>query len=362
MSDEQSKISIKQLIIILLIAISSPLIRVIPKNISTVAKDGSILTPLFIIIPFLILIYVLNTLINKSGEKSLQDVYIKIFGKVLGKTILFFQAIWIFILLGVYIRYFADRFASSILIFTPLYFFSSTLLVVTFIIVRNKLEYFARAIEVFSLLFSIIIGLLSLILLLYVDIHNIYPLTVFDALDSLKSTPLLFGIVSYITYMFYLGEDISNKQDFKKYTKYLTSRVVLFSLFVTLATVGIFGYKLTGQFNLPFFMFLKNIKIFNFIERFESIFLSFWFVTDFTIVALLVYILTRLIKKVTNIKYSKTTTTPIIFGAFIFSSYLVTSIFELYEFSQKFLLYINIGFQFVLPIIALIVGKLRKMV
>lgn len=362
MTDEHSTISIKQLIIIFLIAISSPLIRVIPKNVTELSKDGTILAPILVLIPFCILLYVLNSLINRSGEKSLQDVYIRIFGKLLGKFILLLHIFWIFILISVYIRYFADRFASSILIFTPLHFFAASILLVTFIVIRNKIEYFARALEIYAIFFTIIIVILFFVSLVYVEIPNIYPITTYDAFDALKGSFPLLGILSYITFMFFLGEEISNKQDFKKYTKYLISRLTFFNIFVVLATVGVFGYKLTTAFNLPFFMFLKNIKILEVIERVESIFLSFWFVTDFALIAILIYIICKLIKKVGNLEHSKTSVTPIIFGSFVFSMYLVSSSFELYQFSSRFLLYINIGFQVVLPIIAFIVGKIRKII
>jgi spore germination protein KB len=162
--------------------------------------------------------------------------------------------------------------------------------------------------------------------------------------------------------MFFLGDEVSNTQDFKKNTKYIISKITFFNVFVILATVGVFGSTLTKQFNLPFFMFLKNIKLLDIIERVESIFMSFWFITDATIIIIFVYIITKLIKKVGNLEYSRTSVTPIIFGSFIFSFYVVSSTFELYEFSEKFLLYINLGYQFVLPIIALIVGKIRKVI
>lgn len=362
MEEQHSTISVKQLIIIYLIAVSSPLIRIIPKNVSLVAKDGSILTPILVIIPFLLLLYILNVLINKSGEKSLQDVYIKIFGKFIGNIILILHIVWIFILISIYVRYFADRYASTILIFTPIHFFILTILITAFIVVRRKIEYFARTLEIFALLFSLVVVALFVISLIDVKISNIYPLTVFDALDSLKSVPLLLGILSYITFMFFLGEEVSNKQDLKKYTKYITTKITFFNFFVILSTIGIFGYTLTSEFNLPFFMFLKNIQLITVVERFESIFISFWFVTDFAIITLFIYIISKLIKKVGNLEHSITSITPIIFGTFTFSLYIVSSTFELYKFSDQFLLYINIGFAVIIPIIAFIVGKIRKMI
>ncbi len=362
MEEEHSTISIKQLIIIYLLAVSSPLVRIIPKNVSIVSKDGSILTPILVLIPFLILLYVLNTLMNKSGEKSLQDVYIKIFGNFIGKIILILHIAWIFVLISIYVRYFADRYASTILIFTPIHFFILTILMVVFVVVRKKIEYFGRTMEIFGLLFSIVVIGLFIISLIDVKVSNIYPVTVYDALDSLKSVPLLLGILSYITFMFFLGEEVSNKQDFKKYTKYLTSRITFFNVFVILTTVGVFGYTLTSEFNLPFFMFLKNIQLITVVERFESIFISFWFVTDFAIITLFIYIISKLIKKVGNLEHSKTSITPLIFGTFVFSLYLISSTFELYKFSDQFLLYINVGYAVVLPIIAFIVGKIRKVI
>lgn len=362
MKEEIRHISVKQIIILFLIIIASPMIRLIPKNAALIAKQGSIIMPFISIIPFILLIYILNQLINKSKEKTLQDVYIKIFGKLIGKTILIIYIIWIFVLVSIYVRYFAERFTASILTFTPISFFVITMLTVIFIVTRNKLEYLARVIEVFFLFFSMLLILLFFIALPDVEIDNIYPITINDVWDATKAVPAVLAVLSYITYTFFLGDEIKNKEKFLKYKSFMIIKILFIQILVVLTTVGIFGYKLSGSFNLPFFIFLKNIEILDVVERFEAIFISVWFVTDFALISMFIFVIIKLFKRTFHLKNSKAVSNPIIAGTVVFSLYLASDVFELQKFTDEILVNGNIVIGIVIPLLAFIVGKIRRII
>lgn len=361
MSEGERKISIRQLSIIFLVLIASPIIRVIPKLTAEDAKQASWVTPIISVIPFLILLYILNELMTKSKEVSLDDVYIKILGKHIGKTVLFIYIIWIFLVTSLYVRYFADRFTISIYIFAPIQFFMITLLLFVYVVCRNRLEYFARLVEVFFIVLAIFFLGSIIIAIPNIKISNIFPVTTYDVLPVLKSSFSLISLWGYITYLFFLSDKVSNTADFKKYFGKITIVLVIGSIIVTLITVGIFGAQLTKDLVLPFFTFFKNIQILDVIERVEAILISLWLVTDFVIVATFIFINARLIRKTFNLTSSKEMVTPIIFIVFILSQYLSENIFEILSFSKYLFFNISIVFTIVIPIIVLIVGKIRKL-
>jgi spore germination protein KB len=362
MKDTKSKISMKQLSTVFLIAISSPIIRLIPKNVSQVAKQGSIIAPIIAIIPFVILMYVLYSLMGKGKENSLQDVYIKVFGKVIGKIILFINMIWIFVLVSLYVRYFSDRVASSILIFTPINVFVLTILATVFWAVRSKLERMARVIEFFLIAFSIIIIILFFVALIDIKIENIYPITIFDVWDAVKSTPILLAILCYSTFMFFLGDEVKDKENYLKQKFFLISRLLFLATTVVIATIGNFGYKLAPSFSLPFFMFLKNVEVLRVIARIESIFISVWFVTDFALITTFAFAILKISKKTFNLSNEKALSNPVAAGIMIFALYLANDVFELQKLSTHILIPGNIAVAVGIPVVALIIGKIRKVI
>jgi spore germination protein KB len=361
-STTNNKISIRQMIIIFLISAGSPIIRIIPRHCADIAKQASWLTPIVAIIPFILILYVLNILLTKSKKESLEEVFSYILGKFLGKTLIIIYTLWIFCILGLYVRYFSDRFTATILIFTPVKFFSITILLLVYVIVRNEIKFFARYLEYFTIIYVLFLIGIFFIGLPDIQLSNLYPVFAKDIKPVIISTYPLLGIFAYITFMFFLGDSISNKEAFKKHFKRLCCILVPSCLLVILLTVGIFGYSLTKQFNLPFFVFFKNIKILSIIERIEAVFISFWMVTDLAIIVFFMYIITKLIKYIFNLKSTKEIVTPVISIVYIFSQFISLSSFELANFSDYIFLPFNVILGFVIPIIIFFVGKIRKLI
>ncbi|MCX8074729.1 MAG: GerAB/ArcD/ProY family transporter [Clostridia bacterium] len=362
MDNENSKISIRQLFIIFVISIASPLTRVLPKYCGEIAKQATWLTPILAIIPFMLLIYVLNNLFTKTKLGSLEDIYIKIFGKIIGKTVLFMHIIWIITMIALYVRYFADRLTSSIFIFSPMQFFMITILLMTYLVVRNKIEYFGRFMELYNKIFLIFLIISIFVGLSDVKLPNILPITTYDIGPVFISIVPLFGILGYITFMFFLGDKVANKDKLKNYTKQLYLSMTFLSVVIVMITIGIFGYKLTGNLNLSFFIFFKDIEILSIIERVESIFLCVWIVTDFAIISIFMFIVVKLIKKFFNLNTSKELVTPVIFIVYVYAQYIASNLFELSMLSKNIFLYINVGLGCIIPISAFIIGKIRKIV
>lgn len=358
--DSNNKISIRQTMVIFFIAIASPIIRVIPRFSAEIAQEASWVMPIVGIIFFIILLYILNAIIGKKNNHSLEDVFYDVFGKLIGKTIILVYIIWTVLLIAIYLRYFADRMTASIFISTPNRFFIATMSALIYIVVRKDIKFFARYIEFFSVIFVVFLFLSFFVAIPNVKIINLLPVDTTCFIPILKSSFPLMGMLAYITFMFFLGDKISDKENFKKHIKKISIAIFLMSLIVILMTVGPFGYKLTQQFNLPFFMFFKSIELLNIVERIESVLITFWTVTDFCIITTFTYIAMKLIKKNFNLKSSKQIITPLLFITYILALFICTNIFEMKDLSLQILIPGNVIMGIVVPIILLIVGKIRK--
>lgn len=357
---KENKISIRQLMIIYVMSIAPSVIRTVPTITASIAKQASWVTTFALLIFFVPLLYVLFKMISIGKETSLEDAYEKAIGKIPTKILLAFYIIWIFIVSCVNLRYFAERFTASILIETPIEFFYLTLLIIVFIVARKNIEYFARFNEIFIIFFIVFFALMLVIPISSIKIENLFPVTTMDIVPIFKSVYGELGIGVYITFILFIGNKISDKENMNKHILYQVISVVIVNTVLILSTVGIFGAKATAQLSLPFFTFLKSVNEFSIIERIESIFISLWVATDFTALATFVFIITKLIKKTFNLTYRKELVTPIVFGIYIFSQYLAGNINELTSFSHDIALYVNIFLGFVIPIVIYVIGKIRK--
>lgn len=357
-----NKISTRQLLILFIMTGAPSIIRIVPSVMAEVSKQASWVSNIvfsILAIPFL---YILFKLLSIDKDASLDDAYAKIIGKTATKILMVIYMVWIFIVAALNLRYFAERFASSILIEAPIAFFMATLLSFVYIVTRKNIEYFARFSEIFIIFFVIfIIGILT-IPLTEVKITNLLPVTTKDIIPILKSTYAEFGLFSYITFIAFLGDKISDKQNMQKYIIKLPINMFLINTALVINTIGIFGAKATTTFSMPFFIFLKNINQFVVIERTESIFISLWIATDFTIITTFLFILTKINRKLFGLKCRKEIVTPLIFGIYIFSQYISNNVFELKRFSEEIALYVNIVLGLIIPIIIYIIGKIRKKV
>ncbi|NMB96151.1 MAG: GerAB/ArcD/ProY family transporter [Clostridiaceae bacterium] len=70
----------------------------------------------------------INEAFKNDKEANLSDIIFKTSGRVLGTILLSLYLIWMMISLGLYVRYFAERFLATMLPNTPLNFFTITIL------------------------------------------------------------------------------------------------------------------------------------------------------------------------------------------------------------------------------------------
>jgi len=356
------KISVRQASLIMILAIVSPIIRILASYADIDAKEASWLSPIVSVIPFVILIFVIHELFKKNKNKSLGDVFCLVLGNTFGKIVMAIYAIWIFFFLSLNTRNLGERFEATIYPYSPIEIFIATVLLVAFIVTRNKIEYFARAIEV---MFLILMGsfLLSFILLLpEVKLEHLYPVTTDDIVPVIKSTVPILSTWSYFIYVFFLGHKISDKNNIKKVGIKAGIILAVICLGLTIITVGVFGYNVNQLFVVPYFIALKEIDILNKIYGMESIFLSLLMILDFAAICIYVYIIYEIIKKIFNGKISKQYITPIIFSAYVFSLYIANNRFEMETFNKIVGINVNLVLGVLIPIIVLIIGKIRKKV
>jgi len=170
------------------------------------------------------------------------------------------------------------------------------------------------------------------------------------------------GIVSLMFMMFFIGSKFKDIQEFKKYGIKSAIFVAVLGFLSVFLTVGIFGPVVTKNLSLPFSMAMKEINILDKIYGLESIIISMWLISDVAICVASIYVINNLLSVISKTQISREYVTPIIFLVYIISLWIVKNRYEYEYLVRKVGIYVNIGIGFILPLVMLIVGKIRKKV
>jgi len=356
----KGKISMRQALIFVFIAITSPLLRVLPSY-SSISKEASWLVPIISLAFLSIYIIVLNTITKKYKDKNLSEIFEIIFGKVFGKIVTVIFLIWAIFLFSIYLRYFAERYLSTIMRDAYIEFLLITILLVAYYIVKNNIEYLARMFEIFFVVITILIVGTTLITFTEIRAENLLPVTTYDIVPVLKSSLYYVGLLSFMIWPFFFSDQISCKEKFKNNAfKYILFTAAM-SVLIIISTLGSLGVAITQNFQIPFFILSKSISILDSIERIEAIYIAIWTITDVAIIVLFSKIIISILKNMFKLKTEKATLLPILLIEYTLSLFLARNSFELFDFSD-IVGVVNVFICVAIPVVALVVGKIRKVV
>lgn len=358
----KDKISVRQAAILFLVMVYSPAIRILPSYAANEARYAGWLTPLFAVLPFIGLVFVMQALFQNNKDMNLSDLILRVFGGFLGRVILSLYLLWLIILLGSYVRFFAERFLSALLPNTSISFFTVSILVVAFYAVRGGIVQLTRTIEILFILFSAVFIILFLLTISNLNLANLLPVTYYDIIPLTKASYPAIGIWSYFTIVFFFGDKINDKENIRRFGWQSAIYLVITSLMLLIQTIGTYGYVIIKRLPLPYYIAIKSISLLNTIERIESLALSFWVIVDFAIIAVFLYINMSIIKSLFSLSEKKHMLSPVAVFAFVIAYYIGRNRTELYAFSKIVGLPLNVLFFFLFPFVLLLVGKIRKKV
>lgn len=358
----KGKISIRQAYIILLLALTAPTLRVVPNYIAQLAEEASWVTPFVALIPGILLIYVVNVLFQKYRDKSLYEVYVGVFGKIITKLIFVIYGVWLIVLCSLYLRMFGERFIGTLLFNADLNILLAIMILFVAIAGMKKFETLGRLSELLLIFIVVLFVAVTFAILPKIRLENLYPVTYYDTLPVLKSVIPVFSLFTYTTPLLLLGDKISHKDQLKKYGKRTLFIMMTFFVFLILSTVGLFGYSVNQQFIFPYYIVLNSVSLFGNVERLEALFISTWLASDFAIVLLFVFMITQTSKKLFHARKETWFVIPVCVIVYVLALMLFKSIHQVQFFARNILVYVNISLFAVLPLVALVVGKVRKKV
>ncbi len=359
---DTGKISIRQAMFLFLSISFTPMVRLLPVYATKRAKEAAWLVPIAAVAMLVLIAFIWQTFCKKYKDCSLMDIYCEISGKFIGKIITAIYLIWILILTALYVRYFAIRLVGAVYPNATMNIFIVLMLIVIAYTLRNGLIVLARFNEVFLPVLTVVFYILIVLMLPNVKAEFLIPVTYRSIIPILSGGVGVTGILAYFTFVFIIGDKINNKEKIKK-TGILLALFMFLPLTLVIAVpMGIFSHSVVQRTQVPFLIAVKQISLFDTLEKFESIVVALWVLSDFVLISFFIICTLHILKKLFKLSDIKPFINIHLIFIFILSNFIAKNSFEMEKFSEDIAIPVNIVLGIVLPVIMLIIGKIRRKV
>ena len=351
-------ITVRQACAMFMLATMPPAIRLFPSVGARYAGAAGWLAPVIGVIVPLVLAVILHALFKSGKFTDLHEAFNAAVGGFLAKILLTLYLVWTFALFLLYVRYYAERMASSLFASVNLDFFIIAMLLLVFLAARAKLAALARFSEVAILIFAVALAVFALSLLPTLRLGNVMPVTHYDIAPVIRSSYPIVSVWGFITLFFFLK--IDNAKDIKKQgvkTSLILAGATVVMLFLV---VGSLGPDVAARMPRPFFQVSRLIDIMQSFDRFEAVLSSILVIADFILITAFVFIMMNIVKKLCGLSEARFLAGPIVMLGYAGSLVIAASTFELERVSNSPTPHaVNLVLCLVVPAVALAVGKAR---
>lgn len=283
-------LSRRQLLSLGWVALLSPVIRQLPRNAVHMGGRGSWLSPLFALPLLLLYARLLTAFLHSCREgEGLQHQFCRALGAVPGRLVLLLYGLWLSFYMGFVLRAGADRFIAAVYPSSKPGVFILITAGLGLMAGLGRLKVLGRFAQVVQplLIFSLLLILWSA--LPKIEGINLLPLRGDELLQAAKGGVPVAATLCFTVYAAFLEHRVERGGGGRGLLPPLLGTLLLV-LAMSAVTVGTFGAPLTGAMRHPFFVLIRDVRLFNLLERVEALIIVQWALTDFVLVALLCHV------------------------------------------------------------------------
>jgi len=293
--------------------------------------------------------------------KNLLEINELAFGKVLGKVASFFHLLFFLTLATLNLRDLDVFVKQTVMVKTPDVVLMIVCVLVSALAVRHGIEVVTRYGLLFSLMSAMVLTTTLLLALYQMDLNNFLPMLQLPLTKYIQGTNIILSIpfgelVVFLMIMPHLGDKK------KSITRYFLSGFLLGSLILLLVVfrdTAILGNALS-LFALPAFETLKLVTLFGALSRLEFLYALVLIILFFFKITILYYVTSVAMAQFFGMKSYK----PIVL---VVGALMISYGFTLYPSnvqhaasSRETAAILWQFFEFILPLLALVVGKIKK--
>jgi len=359
MLNSRKKISLRQAMVLFLVATSSPSMTNVPNATAATAHQAAWLSPIVSFIIIIPIIFIYKSIFTTYKEESFAEVIEDILGSFLGKIIAVMYIAFLTILLSIVLRHFAENIVSTIFPNENILVFMIAIIFTVAVILRRGLVVLARMGEIILIFLIVIFLAISTFGAKDIEISRLTPISYLDFLPILGASTAIVPVFSLFSYTFLLSNHINDKEKIAKVCTRAFLLLTFLMSIVLIMTIGILGDSTVALTSNPYILTVKQISIFEAIERIEASVVNMWIVSDFVIISMITFAVHNMIKSVFKLSDTKNFISIYLVIIFFIGSLIANNSFELQTFEQ-FLLPVEIFWAYILPGFVFIIGKIRK--
>lgn len=277
----------RQFLLACCVSVFSPMSRLLPHAPVRIAGFSGWLAPLFAVPLLLFLLLTMHRLLTLDGRTvGLAEALELRLGRIPGKVLTGLIAAWLVFYGGFLLRSGAERLLSTVYHAGRLWFFLPVLMLLSAIFAMGKLRWAGRS-AALSFLFTGSALLLTMTLAIpAIRRENIWPPEYARTGEiMLASLPVADVLSPWVYFTFLRGGVIKDGRSLRRGIRAILVMLGLAMLFLA-AVIGVMGAELSVRQQFPFFIMLKNLTLFNVVERFDALVLAVWMLTDYVCIGM----------------------------------------------------------------------------
>lgn len=296
--EKTQKISRYQMLCFGFLAVLSPLIRLLPRQLTLVAGDAAWISVILGVIPaYLPMFLAVKVLRRANPDEGYGELFNRALGKTIGSILTLLFALWIIFYIAFSLRSAADRYVVTAYRQDSPVFFVIAMLLLSAVPLFGNLRSLARAAQFFFPLMMLVMVMIFVFATHDVEFSYNAPLIGADYSAALSAAPFVTNILALTVFFGFMEGSVADNAGLNRLAVVWVSLMIATIMLLCLFSVGMFGAELVSNLDYTFFIIVRSISIFGLFERQESLVLAFWVVSDFIFLSSLLFIVFTALKR-----------------------------------------------------------------
>jgi spore germination protein (amino acid permease) len=228
--------------------------------------------------------------------------------------------------------------------------------------VYKGLECIARSAEFFTLPILIIVVVYAVLQIPEMDFKVFLPILSDSTFLEINFLAFMTAArIHEIIVLAMLAPAITKKKSTKRIFFWIVILVTIFSMLIIVTTLAGLGQEVSKKTFDPYYLFIKQINIYDFITRIEFLIVAAWNIGMFLKISLFIYLADISLVQLVGLKKRKSLIIPIDIVIFVIA--LKTEVLKsviVFKIMEKYVPYINLVFTLGIPAVMLLVLFLKK--
>ncbi len=352
---EKDSMTFRQYLAAIGLSVFSPMSRRLPEGVLDRAGFSGWLAPLAALPLLLGLAALLRCLTTAEGQSiGLGEALERRLGRVPGKLLSGLFVLWLVFYGGFVLRSGGERIISTVYPTASLSIFFPLLLALSLVFALGKLRWAGRSTLVLRLFFVLMLVLVLALALPSVKGAYVWPPVLRRPGRLLSAAlPAAEMLAPCACFSFLRGRVSEDEGSLQRAFRGILLLTLLTLLFL-LAIIGDMGPELARRQQFPFFVMIKNLRLFNLMERFDALIVGLWMMTDFVYVGMLLSSAAAALQGIAGSGGRKAWVLLCAAGMLAAAVFISRDAFAFYHVSEKLVPAVNLGIAFLLlPLIAL---------